>query len=162
MKIGGWKKRLERWHEEEIKLYIIEKVACRMILVLSTWIEFLYIYCNTFGCAFMKKTRRNLCWSWHFDIHKKFCCSINSLWNLIPFLLFFSSSSIQLYSSISRLPFMNAKLVESWESSEKENWVAIWEIYLLATEHYSIDQFISGWLDGQEAIIGYLWDYYVI
>jgi hypothetical protein len=57
---------------------------------------------------------------------------------------------------------MNAKLVQSWESSEKENWVAIWKIYLLATEHYSIDQFIDGWLDGQEAIIGYLWDYYII
>lgn len=64
------------------------------------------------------------------------------------FLFYFAS--IQPYSSIFRLLFMNAKLVQSWESSEKENWVAIWEIYLLAMDHYSIDQFIDGWLDGQD------------
>lgn len=125
-------------------MYIIEKVACRMILLLSTWIELQYFWVL---CIHERKKRKFvlILTLWHLQKIVKVLLLHQFL---VEFDFVFFFASIQSYSSIFQLPFMNAKLVQSWESSEKENWVAIWEIYLLAMEYYSIDQFIDGWMIG--------------
>jgi len=162
MKIGGWKKKVGKvaWRRNKIVYHRKGCMSHDIITKYMNWIS-LHLLQYFWVCIHEKNERKFvlILTLWH---SQKVLLLHHFLVEFDFIFIIFSSSSIQLYSSISQLPFMNAKLVQSWESSEKENWVAIWEIYLLAMEHYSIDQFIDGWLDGQEAIIGYLWDYYIM